>query len=90
MDQPRALQDVGDIFFHLQSEAGISAELQDIFTDILTKRFAQGGYFQRMGQPRPDKVALIEREYLRLILEAPERRASDDPVVILLKLAPQI
>ena len=38
----------------------------------------------------PDKIALVERKHLGLVLQSPERGASDDPVIILLKLAPEI
>ena len=42
-------------------------------------------YKQRMCQPRAYKVAFIQREYLRLILQPPKRRASNNPVIIFLQ-----
>ena len=43
-----------------------------------------------MSQPGPDKITFIQREHLCLILQPPERSASYDTVIVLLKLRPQI
>ncbi len=45
------------------------------------------GDLERVGQPRAVVVALVVDEHLRLVLEAPERGAVDDPVPVALILA---
>ena len=40
------------------------------------------GNFQRMGQPRAVMIALVEDEYLRLVLQAAEGGGMDHPVAI--------
>ena len=42
MDQTRALQYVGNVFFHPRRKPGIFLIFQYIFTDILAQRFSQG------------------------------------------------
>ena len=85
MNQTRTLQDIADIFLHLHGKQRIFLVRQNILSDVLSQRLGKGRYFQRMGQPRPDKVALIQRKYLRFILQPPERRAPYNPVIIFLK-----
>ena len=44
---------------------------------------------QRVGQPGAVVVSARGHEHLRLVLEAPERLAVDDPVAVALKRRPQ-
>ena len=90
MDQPCALQDVADILFHPGGETGIFLIYQNIFSDVLSQRLGEGRHLQRMGKPRPDKITLIQRKYLRLILQAPKRRTADNTVIVSLEFASQI
>ena len=56
----------------------------------MSQRLGEGRHLQRMGKPRPDKITLIQRKYLRLILQAAERRTADNTVIVSLEFAPQI
>ena len=90
MNQPCTLQDTAYILLHLRGKTRISFISQNILSDILSEGFGKRRHLQRMCQPCPDKVTFIKRKDLRLILKAPERCTSDDPVIILLKLTAQI
>ena len=43
-----------------------------------------------MRKPCPNKIALIQRKYLRLILKAAKRRTADNVVIVPLEFTPQI
>ena len=43
-----------------------------------------------MGQPRPDKIALIERKDLCFILQAAKRSGGHNAVIVFLKFIPGI
>ena len=90
VDQSRTFKYMRDIFFHLRCKSRISSEFQNILSDILPKGFSQRRDLKGMGQPRSDKITLIQRKYLRLILQPPERRASYNPVVIFFKFTSEI
>ena len=90
MDQPRALKDAADILFHPGREPAVLLIYQDIFPDVLSQRLGKRRHLQRMSQPCPDKITFIQGKYLGLILKSPEGSAPDDPVVVLLKLTPQV
>ena len=90
MDQPRAFQDMRDIFLHMRCKPRISPVFQNIFPYILPQRFPERRDFQRVCQPCADKITLIQREYLRFILKPAKRSAPYDPVIIFLKLTPEI
>src|SRR5262245_23453926 len=44
-------------------------------------------HLQRMREPRPEVIALVIDEDLRLVLQAAERRRMDDAVAVALKRA---
>ena len=59
MDQTRALKDMRDILFHLQSKTRISPVFKNILPNILSQRFPKRRHFQRVGQPRTNKITLV-------------------------------
>ena len=85
MNQPGALYDAAHIRLHLEVKMSIPLIADDILRNVLPERARDRGHFQRVCQPGADKIALIQRKNLRLILQAPERRAADNAVVILFK-----
>ncbi len=90
VQKPRTLKNVAHIGLERRLKVFVLSVLQDLLRHILPQRFRQRGHLQRMRQSGTDKVAFIQRKDLRLVLQPPERRASDDPVVILFKFGPQI
>ena len=72
MDQPGTFQNMRNILLHLPGKLLIRSTLQDCFTDILSQRLGKRRHFQRMRQSCPYKIALIQRKYLRLILQSPK------------------
>ena len=90
MQESGALQNVTYIRLIGGQKALILYLHQNHLGNILSKRFAERGDFHGMCQPRTDKIRLIQRKYLRLILQAPEGSTSNDAMVILLKFCPQI
>ena len=90
MQQPRTLQDIAYIRLIRFMKGCIPDFLYDFSRYILPQRLRQGRYFQRMSEPRPDKIASVQRKYLCFILQAAKRSASDNTVVILFEFRPQI
>ena len=90
MDQPCALQNMGDILLHLRRKPGIFPVLQNILAHVLPQRLSQRRDLKRMCQPGSDKIALVKRKDLSLVLKPAEGSAADNPVVILLKFASQV
>ena len=90
MDQPCTLKDVTHSRLVLRQE-GIVLNIHPYALGyILPQGLGQGGNLQGMGKPGPDKVAAVQGKDLGLVLEAAEGGASDNAVVILLKLSAQV
>ena len=72
VDQPGALENRTHILLVLFRKAGIQAFLKNLLSYTVAERMRERRYFQRMRQPCADKIALIQREHLCLILKASE------------------
>ena len=90
MQKPRTLQNIADIRCILRQKAFIPDVFHDILRNILSKRFSIRGHLQRMCQSRTDKIAPIQRKYLRLILQTPEGCTLYDSVIVLFKFRPKV
>lgn len=90
VQQSGALQNITDISLVLRLKIRVFYLLQNLSGDVLSQRFAKGRHFQRMGEPGADKIALIQRKHLGLVLQPPEGGAADDPVIVLLIFRSQI
>lgn len=90
MQQPGTLQNIADIALILRQKSRVLYLLQDSLGYILPQGFAEGRYLQGVGEPGTDKIALIQRKNLGLILQPPKGSAADDPMIILLVFSSQV
>ena len=72
MDQPGTLEDRAHIRLVLFRKIRIQTFLNDLLSDTVAERMRKRRYFQRMRQSCADKIALIQREHLCLVLQASE------------------
>ena len=70
MQKSCALEYVTDIRLIGGQEALIPDLLQNLLGNVLSQRFAEGRDFQRMCQSRSDKIRLVQRKDLCLVLES--------------------
>ena len=56
----------------------------------MPQRFPERGNLQRMGQSCADKIALIQRKDLCLILKTAKRGTSDNAMIVFFKFTAQV
>ena len=90
MDQPGALKYVAHSGLVFRQKCLVLDPGTDALGNILSQGLGQGGHLQGVGKPCPHKITPVQRKHLGLVLKAAEGGASDDAVVILLKLRAQV
>ncbi len=90
MKQSRALQNITDICSILRTKTGVADHLPNILRNVLSQGFPIRRNFQRMCQPRSNKIASVQWEYLRFVLQSPKRSALYNSMIIFFKFCTQI